>query len=86
MAGSATNPEEEEDWDANVTPPPCALAPGWKDLVSQVNQDPRAESITYSGIGTTTMEENVESNAVRESQLKMKLVVPFSITPVDQMI
>ena len=60
MAGSATNPEEEENWDADVTPPPCSPAPGWKDLVSQLNQDPRAESLTDSGIGTTAMEESVK--------------------------
>ena len=70
MAGSATNPEEEEDWDADVTPPPCPLAPGWIDLVSQLNQDPRAESITDSGIGTTAMEEDVKSNAVREESVE----------------
>ena len=66
MAGSATNPEEEEDWDADVTPPPCPPAPGLKDLVSQLNQDPRAESITDSGTGTTAMEEDIKLNAVRE--------------------
>ena len=65
-AGSATNAEEEEDWDADVTLPLCPLAPGWEDLVSQLNQDPRAESVADSGIGTTAMEEDVESNAVRE--------------------
>ena len=47
-------------------PPPCPLAPGLEDLVSQLNQDPRAESITDSGIGTTAMEEDIESNTVRE--------------------
>ena len=70
MAGSATNPEEVEDWDADVTPPPCPPAPGWKDLVSQLIQDPRAESITDSGIGTTAMEEDVKLNAVREESVK----------------
>ena len=35
-------------------------------MVSQLNQDPRAESIADSGIGTTAMEEDVKSNAVRE--------------------
>ena len=45
-------------------------APGWEDLVSQLNQDPRAESITDSGIGTTAMEEDVKSNAVREKSVK----------------
>ena len=69
VAGSATNPEEEEDWDADVTPPPCPLAPGWKNLVSQLNQDPTAESIADSGIGTTAMED-VKSNAVREESVK----------------
>ena len=105
MAGSATNPEEEEDWESDVMPPPCPLAPGLEDLVSQLNQDPRAEFITDSGIGTTAMEEDTELNAVREdvelnavredvksnaakerSQSKMKLAVPISIIPVDQMI
>ena len=66
MAWSATNPEEEEDWDTDATPPPCPLAPGLKDLVSQLNQDLRAESIADSGIGTTAMEEDIKSNAVRE--------------------
>ena len=65
-AGSATNAEKEEDWEADVTPLPCPLVHGWEDLVSQLNQDPRAESIADSGIGTTVMEEDVESNAVRE--------------------
>ena len=46
--------------------PPCPLAPGLKDLVSQLNQDPRAESIAGSGIGTTATEEDIELNAVRE--------------------
>ena len=50
----------------DVTPPPCPLAPGLKDLVSQLNQVPRAESIAHSGIGTTAMEEDIELNAVRE--------------------
>ena len=49
-----------------MTPPPCPPAPGWEDLVSQLNQDPRVEFITDSGIGTTAMEEDVKSNAVRE--------------------
>ena len=70
VAGSATNPEEEEDWETDVTLPPCPPAPGWKDLVSQLNQDPRAESIADSGIGTTAMEEDVKSNAVREESVK----------------
>ena len=63
---SATNPEEQEDWDADVTPPLCPLAPGWKDLVSQLNQDPRAESISDSGIGATEMRDDVKSTAVKE--------------------
>ena len=46
--------------------PPCPLAPGWKDLVSQLNQDPRAESIADSGIGDTAVEEDVESTVVKE--------------------
>ena len=39
-------------------------------MVSQLNQDPRAESIADSGIGTTAMEEDVKSNAVREESVK----------------
>ena len=39
-------------------------------MVSQLNQDPRAESITDSGIGTTAMEEDVKSNAVREESVE----------------
>ena len=70
MAGSTTGPEEEEDWDADVTSLPCPPAPGLKDLVSQLNQDPRAESIADSGIGTTAMEEDVTSNAVREESVE----------------
>ena len=70
MVGSAPGPREEEDWDADVTPPPCPPAPGLKDLVSQLNQDPRAESIADSGIGTTAMEEDVASNAVRKESVK----------------
>ena len=62
-AGSAPGPEQEEDWDVDVTPPSCPPAPGLKDLVSQLNQDPRTESITDSGIGTTAIEEDVTSNA-----------------------
>ena len=72
VAGSATNPEEEEDWDTDVTPSLCPPVPGWKDLISQLNQDPRAESITDSGLGTTAMEEDDESNAVREESVKDK--------------
>ena len=49
-----------------MTHPPCPPAYGWKDLVSQLNQDPRAESIADSGVGTAAMEEDVESNVVRE--------------------
>ena len=69
-AGSATSPEEEEDWNADVIPPPCPLAPGWKDLVSQLNQDPRAESVADSGTGTIAMEEDVKLNAVREESFE----------------
>ena len=54
----------------DVTPPPCPPAPGLKDLVFQLNQDPRTESITDSGIGTTAMEEDVTSNAVREESVE----------------
>ena len=39
-------------------------------MVFQLNQDPRAESITDSGIGTTAMEEDVKLNAVREESVK----------------
>ena len=70
VAGSAPGPGEEEDHDADVTPPLCPPAPGLKDLVSQLNQDPRAESIADSGIGTTAMEEDVASNTVREESVK----------------
>ena len=70
MAGSASHPKEEEDLDADVTPPPYPPAPGLEDLVSQLNQDPRAESIADSGIGTTAMEEDVTLNAVREESVK----------------
>ena len=42
----------------------------WKDLVSQLNQDPRAESIANSGIGTIAMEEDVDLNAVREESVE----------------
>ena len=70
MAWSARGPKEEEDWNANVTPPPCPPAPGLKDLVSQLNQEPRVESITDFGIGTTAMEEDVASDAVREESVK----------------
>ena len=70
VAGSATNPKEEEIWDADVTLPQCPLAPGLKDLVSQLNQDSRAESIADSGIGTTAMEEDIKLNTVREESVK----------------
>ena len=70
VAGSAPGPEEEEDWDTDVTPALCPPAPGLKDLVSQLNQDPRAESIADSGIGTTAMEEDVTLNTVREESIK----------------
>ena len=39
-------------------------------MVSQLNQEPRAKSITDSGIGTTAMEEDVTLNAVREESVK----------------
>ena len=67
---SAPDPEDEEDLDMDVTPPLCPPAPGLKDLVSQLNQDPRAKSITDSGIGTTAVEEDVTLNAVREESVK----------------
>ena len=70
MAGFTPGSEEEEYWDMDIIPPPCSLAPGLKDLVSQLNQDPRAKSITDSGIGTTAMEEDVTLNAVREESVK----------------
>ena len=34
VPGSSPGPKDEEDWDMDVTPPPCPLAPGLKDLVS----------------------------------------------------
>ena len=49
-------------------------------MVSQLNQDPRAESTANSGHGTTAMEEDIKSNAVKE-----ELVTQPSITQVDQM-
>ena len=70
MAGSAPGPEEEKDWDMDVTPSLCPPAPGLKDLVSWLNQDPRGESITDSGIGATAMEEDVTLNTVREESVK----------------
>ena len=39
-------------------------------MVSQLNKYPIAESITDSGIGTTAIEEDVTSNAVREESVK----------------
>ena len=39
-------------------------------MVSQLNQDPRAESIADFRIGTTAMEEDVTSNAVREESVE----------------
>ena len=39
-------------------------------MVFELNQDARAESITDSGIGTTAMEEDVKSNAVREESVE----------------
>ena len=39
-------------------------------MVSQLNQDPRAESTANSGYGTIAMEEDVETNAVKEELIK----------------
>ena len=39
-------------------------------MVSQLNQDPRAEWTAGSGHGTIAMEEDVESNAVKEKLIK----------------
>ena len=69
-AGSAPGPEDEEDLDTDVAPPPCPPVPGLKDLVSQLNQDPRAEYTADSGIGNTAMEEDVTLNAVREESVE----------------
>ena len=69
-AGSANNQEKEEDWDADVTPPLCPPSLEWKDMVSQLNQDPKAESIANSGHGTTAMEEDVKLNAVKEKLIE----------------
>ena len=69
-AGPANNREEEEDWDADLTPSPCLPPPELKDMVSQLNQDPRAESTADSGHGTIAMEEDVELNAVEEEPIK----------------
>ena len=43
-------------------------------MIFQLNQDPRAESITDSGLGTTAMEEDVKLNAVREESVKDKTI------------
>ena len=40
-------------------------------MVSQLNQDPRAESIADSGIGTTAVEEDVKSNAAERVSNQM---------------
>ena len=58
-AGSAHNQEEEEDWDAELTPSPCLPLPELKDMVLQLNQDPRVELTADSGHGTIAMEEDI---------------------------
>ena len=64
-AGSAHNQQEEEDWDAELTPSPCLPLPELKDMVSQLNQDPRVELTDDSGHGTIAIEEDVKLNAVK---------------------
>ena len=39
-------------------------------MVSQLNQDPRAESTANSGHGTIAMEEDIESSTVKEEPIK----------------
>ena len=69
-AGRANNQEEEEDWDADLTPSPCLPLLELKDMVSQLNQDPKVELTADSGHGTIAMEEDVELNAVEEGPIK----------------
>ena len=47
-------------------------------MVSQLNQDPRAESTADSGHGTIVMEEDVELNAVEEELIKDDTIFPIS--------
>ena len=44
-------------------------------MVSQLNQDPRAESTANSRYGTIAMEEDIELNAVEEELIKDDKVV-----------
>ena len=70
VAGPTNNLEEEEHWDAELTPSPCLSPPELKDMVSQLHQDPRVESTADSGHGIIAMEEDVEVNAVKEEPIK----------------
>ena len=69
-AAGAANNQEQEDWDADLTPSPCLSLPELKDMVSQLNQDPRAELTADSGHGTISMEEDIKPNAVKEEPIK----------------
>ena len=69
-ARSAHNQEEEEDCDVEPTLSPCLPLPELKDMVSQLNEDLRAESTANSGRGTIAMEEDIKLNTVKVQPIR----------------
>ena len=52
---STWEPQEDEDWDKDLTLPSPTVE--WGHFVTQLNQDPREDSVTDSGLGMAVMEE-----------------------------
>ena len=55
MAATSSEPQEEEDWDEDLSLPPPV--PEWRHFITQLNQDPGDGSTADSGLGTIAMEE-----------------------------
>ena len=52
---STSKPQEDEDWDKDLTLPPPTVE--WGHFVTQLNQDPGEDSVADLGPGTAAMEE-----------------------------
>ena len=52
---ASTSKHQEEDWDQDLALPTPKVK--WGHLMTQLNHDPREDSVTDSGWGTAVMEE-----------------------------
>ena len=70
MMATSSKPQEEEDWDEDLslTPP----APKWRHFIVQLNHDPGDGSTAHSGLGNITM---------KEKELEMKSKVEMGRLP-----